>query len=120
MIIFTIPIILIVIMLVVGGFLLSELLPLIIGGIVMFVALMIILTLHDEGFLSGVVAALLYGLVFLVPGCIICMQTYDGYRALISRAWHTSGPSGLGICLVVFGVVIAVLGVLMAWADDDF
>lgn len=120
MIIFAIPMIFILIILVVGGYLLLELLPLIIGGIVMLVAIMIIFVLQDEGFLSGMVAALLSGLVFLVPGCIICIQTYDGYRALISGARHTSGPSGLGIFLVVFGVIITVLGVLMAWGDDDF
>lgn len=120
MIIFTIPMIFILILLAVGGLLLSELLPLIIGGIVMFVALIIIFALHEEDIISGVVAALLDGLVFAIPGGIICIQTYDGYHALISRTWHTSGPSGLGIGLVVFGVIITLLRVFIASGDGEF
>lgn len=59
-----------------------------------------------------IVFFLLIGLMLLLPGCIICIQTYDGYRALISRVRHLSGPHPLGIFLIIIGLMPVIGGII--------
>lgn len=111
---------LLIFLLLVAVVIFRAIIPIAVGAILMFAAIIFVCVLFKDAPETDSSPAISraahrtigVGSVFLVPGLIICIQSRRSYRALLSGALVIGGPRPIGILLVMIGVGILIIGVV--------